>query len=226
MKERREKYCVCSTTGWWVTDIHSCIQLIPFFISFFKFCSKVNNFVGWEQAWWIVLFLECTSCVLLLFFFFLFFLFVLQVTSIVREVSDDKSLSKEERKRLQIEHAPHCSPQAKLVKLADKLYNLRDLERTSPVGWSQERVDQYFVWASQVVKGLRGTNAKLEKLLDEIFVRRGITVPWRGAFLCILSVFDDVYLFITAQFNLQSHSTEIVHENQLIGIIHIHGTIL
>ena len=101
----------------------------------------------------------------------------MQVTSIVREVSDDKSLSKEERKRLQIEHASHCSPQAKLVKLADKLYNLRDLERTSPVGWSQERVDQYFVWASQVVKGLRGTNAKLEKLLDEIFVRRGIMVP-------------------------------------------------
>ena len=40
--------------------------------------------------------------------------------------------------------------QAKLVKLADKLYNLRDLERAMPQGWSQERKQQYFVWAAKV----------------------------------------------------------------------------
>ncbi len=45
--------------------------------------------------------------------------------SIVSEVSDDKSLPKAERKRLQIEHASDCSERAKLVKLADKLHNLR-----------------------------------------------------------------------------------------------------
>ncbi|XP_061742949.1 guanosine-3',5'-bis(diphosphate) 3'-pyrophosphohydrolase MESH1 isoform X2 [Nerophis ophidion] len=55
------------------------------------------------------------------------------VARIVREVTDDKSLPKQERKRLQVEHAPHCSHQAKLVKLADKLYNLRDLNRCTPV---------------------------------------------------------------------------------------------
>ncbi|MEQ2215919.1 Guanosine-3',5'-bis(diphosphate) 3'-pyrophosphohydrolase MESH1, partial [Xenoophorus captivus] len=56
------------------------------------------------------------------------------VTHIVQEVTDDKRLPKQERKRLQVEHAPHCSQQAKLVKLADKLYNLRDLNACVPVG--------------------------------------------------------------------------------------------
>ncbi|XP_061520263.1 guanosine-3',5'-bis(diphosphate) 3'-pyrophosphohydrolase MESH1 isoform X4 [Phycodurus eques] len=56
------------------------------------------------------------------------------VAGIVQEVTDVKSLPKAERKRLQVEHAPHCSHQAKLVKLADKLYNLRDLNRCTPVG--------------------------------------------------------------------------------------------
>lgn len=56
------------------------------------------------------------------------------VARIVWEVTDDKSLPKQERKRQQVEHAPQCSRQAKLVKLADKLYNLRDLNRCTPVG--------------------------------------------------------------------------------------------
>lgn len=56
------------------------------------------------------------------------------VAGIVQEVTDDKSLPKLARKRQQVEHAPHCSPQAKLVKLADKLYNLRDLNSCAPVG--------------------------------------------------------------------------------------------
>ena len=44
--------------------------------------------------------------------------------------------------------------QAKLVKLADKLYNLRDLERVTPVGWTEERKQEYFVWAAKVVTEL------------------------------------------------------------------------
>ena len=63
-----------------------------------------------------------------------------QYTGLVNEVTDDKSLEKQKRKELQIEHAPHTSPRAKLVKLADKLYNLRDLLRCSPEGWSEQRV--------------------------------------------------------------------------------------
>ena len=90
------------------------------------------------------------------------------------EVTDDKSLAKDERKRLQIEHAPHKSRAAKLVSLADKLYNLRDLTRCRPVGWSQQRVDEYFAWAYQCVRGLRGTNPVIEAQLNDLFKQRGL----------------------------------------------------
>ena len=70
-------------------------------------------------------------------------------------MTDDKTLEKQERKRLQIVNAPKKRVEAKRVKLADKLYNLRDLERCTPEGWSEERVQQYFIWAKQVVDGLR-----------------------------------------------------------------------
>lgn len=96
------------------------------------------------------------------------------VARIVQEVTDDRSLLKAERKRLQVEHAPHCSHQAKLVKLADKLYNLRDLNRCTPEGWSAQRVQEYFEWASQVVKGLRGTNSAIEEKLQQLFLERGV----------------------------------------------------
>lgn len=62
-----------------------------------------------------------------------------EVRNIVAECSDDKNLPKQERKRLQIEHAKGASKRAKLVKLADKLYNLRDLERNLPSGWTEVR---------------------------------------------------------------------------------------
>ncbi|XP_033108566.1 guanosine-3',5'-bis(diphosphate) 3'-pyrophosphohydrolase MESH1-like, partial [Anneissia japonica] len=97
-----------------------------------------------------------------------------EVKSIVAEVTDDKSLPKMERKRLQIENAPKKSMKAKLVKLADKLYNLRDLERSTPKGWTRERVDDYFLWAGRVVDGLRGTNKQLEDELDKLLTKRGV----------------------------------------------------
>lgn len=91
------------------------------------------------------------------------------VASIVAEVSDDKTLPKAERKRLQVANASHKSHEAKLVKLADKLDNLRDLQRCPPEKWSQQQVQGYFVWAKAVVKGLRGTCQTLEDQLDEVF---------------------------------------------------------
>lgn len=96
-----------------------------------------------------------------------------KVRSIVEEVTDDKSLPKQVRKQLQIEHAPGCSREAKLVKLADKLYNLRDLQRCTPVGWSRTRVQEYFEWAEKVVHGLRGTNKLMEDALDEVLKAKG-----------------------------------------------------
>ena len=99
------------------------------------------------------------------------------VREIVGEVTDDKNLSKEERKRLQIVRAPHKSRKAKLVKLADKLYNITDLERATPQGWSDERKMQYFLWSAKVVLGLRGSNQIIEDKIDEVLTRNGIEKP-------------------------------------------------
>ncbi|XP_027522534.1 guanosine-3',5'-bis(diphosphate) 3'-pyrophosphohydrolase MESH1 [Corapipo altera] len=100
--------------------------------------------------------------------------FGVDVRRVVEEVTDDKMLPKMERKRLQVERAPGCSPRAKLVQLADKLYNLRDLNRCTPQGWSAERVQEYFRWAALVVSGLRGTSAPLEGALQRLFEERGV----------------------------------------------------
>ena len=94
-----------------------------------------------------------------------------QITQIVLEVTDDKSLPKEARKQLQIEHAPQLSGQAKTVKLADKICNLRDTVTQPPVGWSLSRCREYFEWAKKVIDGLRGTNPALEAIFDEIYAR-------------------------------------------------------
>lgn len=99
-------------------------------------------------------------------------LFGPDVAKIVKEVSDDKTLPKETRKQLQIEHAPFVSSHAKLVKLADKLDNLTDLLAITPTGWQPERVLQYFSWSEKVIAGLRGTNAPLEDKLDDVLARR------------------------------------------------------
>ena len=66
------------------------------------------------------------------------------VRIVVAEVTDDKTLPKAERKRLQIVHSPHISQRAKLIKMADKIYNLRDLLEQTPVGWDTERINEYF----------------------------------------------------------------------------------
>lgn len=90
----------------------------------------------------------------------------------VEAVSDDKSLPKEERKRLQAEHAAHASPSAKLVKLADKIANLRDIKASPPATWSLERRQAYFDWAKQVIDQVRGTHARLEMLFDVEYAGR------------------------------------------------------
>ncbi|CRL03723.1 CLUMA_CG016501, isoform A [Clunio marinus] len=96
-------------------------------------------------------------------------LFGEKIANIVKEVTDDKTLPKMTRKELQIEKAKTASTKAKLVKLADKLYNLRDLQRGLPEEWTEERRSQYFIWAKKVVDNLRGTNQMLEDSLDVVF---------------------------------------------------------
>ncbi|MGF6764823.1 guanosine-3',5'-bis(diphosphate) 3'-pyrophosphohydrolase [Paraburkholderia sp. GAS33] len=96
-------------------------------------------------------------------------LFGQAVVDIVNEVTDDKSLPKAERKRLQIERASQASREAKLVKLADKICNLRDLAGSPPADWSFERKQEYLRWAKAVVDQIRGVHPTLERLFDEAY---------------------------------------------------------
>jgi len=94
-----------------------------------------------------------------------------RIAGIVAEVTDDTRLPKAERKRLQIEHARALSPQARLVKLADKICNLRDIVHAPPAGWSMTRRQEYFDWAKAVIDNMRGDHPRLEQLFDEVHAR-------------------------------------------------------
>ena len=95
-----------------------------------------------------------------------------EIRAIVEEVTDDKKLPKAQRKRLQVAHAPHISDKAKLVKLADKISNLRDVAHAPPHGWPLERRQAYFDWALEVIDGLRGVHPVLERAFDAAYASR------------------------------------------------------
>lgn len=98
-----------------------------------------------------------------------------EVAQIVKECSDDKSLHKVQRKKDQIVHARHASTNAKLVKAADKLSNLSDLQRSPPSFWSQDEIEGYFIWAFHVYMELESALPEsLNIQLREIFEARGI----------------------------------------------------
>lgn len=88
------------------------------------------------------------------------------VANLVREVTDDKSLPKEARKRLQAERAPTASPAARQIKLADKVCNVRDIAYRPPVDWDRARRSMYLEMAHRVAQGCRGVNARLDAAFD------------------------------------------------------------
>ena len=94
-----------------------------------------------------------------------------RIARIVAEVTDDKALSKAERKRLQVEHAVHLSPQAKLVKLADKICNLRDVALHPPAHWDLARRREYFDWARSVVDHLGAVEARLHAAFERAYAQ-------------------------------------------------------
>ena len=92
-----------------------------------------------------------------------------EATRIVSEVSDDKRLAKDERKRRQIANAGKKSPGARLVGLADKIANLRDLDRSPPADWDLDRRIGYFDWAKAVVEAMGEPKSGAETRLIEAF---------------------------------------------------------
>jgi guanosine-3',5'-bis(diphosphate) 3'-pyrophosphohydrolase len=94
------------------------------------------------------------------------------IRDIVLEVTDDKNLPKAERKRLQVVHAGGLSRRAKLVKLADKICNLRDIADSPPADWDLRRQREYYDWAKRVIDRLRGVHPRLEAAFDAAYARR------------------------------------------------------
>jgi guanosine-3',5'-bis(diphosphate) 3'-pyrophosphohydrolase len=95
-----------------------------------------------------------------------------EIAEIVAEVTDTKWLKKTSRKRLQVSKAARASSAAKLVKLADKIANLRDIIASPPSDWSLDRKREYFDWAKNVVDQVRGTNGRLERRFDQLYRQR------------------------------------------------------
>lgn len=94
-------------------------------------------------------------------------LFGAKVAAVVAELTDDMTLPKPERKALQILLARDYSERARLVRLADKIANVRDVTHNPPAHWSLERRLRYLLWAGEVVGSLRGVHAALESRFDE-----------------------------------------------------------
>ena len=91
-----------------------------------------------------------------------------RVCSLVEEVSDDKSLPKQTRKDLQIQHAPQLSEGAVLIKLGDKISNVTDITNTPPTDWDSNRRLEYFDWAEKVIGNCPSVNKKLENYFKDI----------------------------------------------------------
>ena len=94
-----------------------------------------------------------------------------EVTDYVVEMTDDKSLPKSERKRLQVVNAPHKSQGAKLIKICDKICNITDVTNDPPTHWNLQRRKEYLDWAKQVVDALGEVNEDLGSLFIERYNR-------------------------------------------------------
>lgn len=97
------------------------------------------------------------------------------VRNLVEEMTDDKDLKKAERKRLQILHAPDMTDRGKLIKIADKISNIRDIVHRPPPDWTLQRRREYVQWGEDVVAGCRGVNSGLEQLFDQV-----VEEAWKG----------------------------------------------
>jgi guanosine-3',5'-bis(diphosphate) 3'-pyrophosphohydrolase len=90
-----------------------------------------------------------------------------RVAVLVVEVTDDMTLPKDQRRQKQIVDAPHKSPGAKLIKIADKVSNIRARILPEPSQDERDDLADYVAWAEKVVAGCRGVNAALDRTFDE-----------------------------------------------------------
>uniref|UniRef100_A0A915PS23 HD domain-containing protein n=1 Tax=Setaria digitata TaxID=48799 RepID=A0A915PS23_9BILA len=91
-----------------------------------------------------------------------------EVANIVKECTVDKSMKREARMKYELEQASRLSHKARLVQMADKLYNIRDMERCTPLGWTKQHVKEYVLFAKDLLSRIRGIHRPLEAALDDI----------------------------------------------------------
>jgi len=107
--------------------------------------------------------------------------FGIPIADIVAEVTDNKSLPKVERKRLQVSRMAQKSRSAQLIKMADKLDNITDMRRSPPKDWSTARIEGYVAWALAVTRQSRRLNDFLWGGLEVIFKQFGLDVDMSEA---------------------------------------------
>ncbi|MCU0432756.1 MAG: HD domain-containing protein [Bacteroidia bacterium] len=90
-----------------------------------------------------------------------------RISTIVVELTDDKHQGKSERKLLQVENAHQLSPEARLIRISDKICNVHDMHLAPPMNWAVTERLNYVTWALSVVDQIRGTDARLEKAFDD-----------------------------------------------------------
>lgn len=93
--------------------------------------------------------------------------FGLRVANLVAEVTDDMGLPKSERRKKQAEDAPKKSAGAKLIKIADKISNIRARMTPEPSRDEREDLVDYLEFSEKVVAGCRGADAVLDRIFDE-----------------------------------------------------------
>ncbi|NBC82920.1 MAG: HD domain-containing protein [Bacteroidetes bacterium] len=90
------------------------------------------------------------------------------VATVVQEVTDDMTLPQQERKKIQIENAAKLSDRARLIRIADKICNLKDIIEYPPL-WPKSRKIKYALWAKEVVNACGETHAELEKYFEQVY---------------------------------------------------------
>ena len=90
-----------------------------------------------------------------------------RVARIVQENSDDMTLPKTERRRARLAGISKKSREARLVKFADIISNLRAIAFSPPAGWSDDWRLGYLNSCRNLVDAGRGSNAEIERIFDD-----------------------------------------------------------
>ena len=83
-----------------------------------------------------------------------------RVAGLIEAVTDDKSLSLEQRRQKQVDMISCASPEVKLIKLADHCSNIVCIPDT----WVANRVEQYKMWSFEVASKCFSISDRLAKI--------------------------------------------------------------